>query len=56
MLTTHIGKILNVARRARDPGSNPGSGENFSLKLLVSTCQMVILKTKFTFNNNNNYK
>ena len=34
---------------AGDPGSNPGPGENFSLKLLISTCQMVILKAKIAF-------
>ena len=44
--------VIAPARRAGDPGSNPGPGENFSLKLLISTCQMVILETKFTFNNN----
>ena len=42
--------VIAPARRAGDPGSNPGPGENFSLKLLISTCQMVILETKFTFN------
>ena len=26
--------VVAPARRAGDPGSNPGSGENFSLKLL----------------------
>ena len=41
--------VIAPARRAGDPGSNPGPGENFSLKLLISTCQMVIPKTKFTF-------
>ena len=41
--------VIAPARRAGDPGSNPGSGENFSLKLLISTCQMVILKVKFTY-------
>ena len=30
---------------------NPGPGENFSLKLLISISQMVILKAKFTFKN-----
>ena len=41
--------IIAPARTAGDPGSGPGPDENFSLKLLISTCQMVILKTKFTF-------
>ena len=41
--------IIAPARRAGDPGSNPGPGENCSLKLLISTCQMVILKAKFTY-------
>ena len=27
--------VIAPARRAEDPGSNPGSGENFSLKLLI---------------------
>ena len=27
--------VIAPARRAGDPGSNPGSGENFSLKLLI---------------------
>ena len=27
------------ARRAGDPGSNPGPGENFSLKLLIYDLQ-----------------
>ena len=36
--------VVAPARRAGDPGSNPGPGENFSLTLLISTCQMVILK------------
>ena len=45
MLTTHIGKflmktlgsllVIAPARRAGDPGSNPGPGENFTLKLLI---------------------
>ena len=38
MLMTYIG-----------PGPNSGPGENFSLKLLISTCQMVIPKVKFTY-------
>ena len=29
--------------------ANPGPGENFSLKLLKSTCQMVILKAKIIY-------
>ena len=40
MLTTHVGKISD---------SNSGPGENVSLKLLISTCQMVILKAKIIF-------
>ena len=27
--------VIAPARRAGDPGSNPGSEENFSLKLLI---------------------
>ena len=38
--------VIAPARIAGDPGSNPGPGENFSLKLLISTCQMVILKNQ----------
>ena len=41
--------VIAPASRAGDPGSNPGPGENLSLKLLISTCQMVILKAKITF-------
>ena len=45
-----LGGLVVIApeRRAGDPDSNPGPGENFSLKLLISTCQMVILKGKTT--------
>ena len=28
--------VIAPARRAGDPGWNPGSGENFSLKLLIT--------------------
>ena len=33
----HLGGLVVIvpARRAGDPGSNPGPGENFSLKLLI---------------------
>ena len=31
------------ARRARDSGSNPGPGENFSLKLLLKKRRLQIL-------------
>ena len=41
--------IIAPARRTGDPGSNPGPGENFSLKLLISICQMGILKAKIRF-------
>ena len=41
--------VIAPARRAGDPDSNPGPGKNFSRKLLISTCQMVILKAKITF-------
>ena len=41
--------VIAPARRAGDPGSNPSPGKNFSLKLLISTCQMVILKVEITF-------
>ena len=41
--------IIAPARRAGDPGSNPGPDENFSLKCLISTCQIVIMKAKFTY-------
>ena len=30
--------VIEPARRAGDPGLNPGPGENFSLKFLISTC------------------
>ena len=36
--------VIAPARRAGDPGSNPGPGENVSFRLLISTCQMVIMK------------
>ena len=39
--------VIAPARRAGDPGSNPGPGKNFSLKLLISTCKTVILKITF---------
>ena len=32
--------VIAPARRAGDPGSNPGRGENFSLKLLNTTSQI----------------
>ena len=43
-----LGSVVFIApaRRAGEPGLSPGPGENFSLKLL--TCQMVILKAKFS--------
>ena len=41
--------VIAPARRAGDLGSNPGPGENFSLKLLISTCQLVILKAKIIY-------
>ena len=41
--------VIAPARRAGDPGSNPGPGEIFSLKLLISTSQIVILKANITF-------
>ena len=41
--------VIAPARTAGDPGSNPGPGENFSLKLLISTYQIVILKTKIIY-------
>ena len=44
--------VIAPARIAAGPGSNPGPGENFFLKLLISTCQMVILKANITFNIN----
>ena len=33
----HLGSlvVIALARRAGDPGSNPGPGENFYLKLLT---------------------
>ena len=40
--------VIVSVRRAGDLGSNPGPGENFSLKLIL-TCQMVILKAKITY-------
>ena len=36
--------VITPAHRAGDPGSNPGPDKDFSLKLLISICQMVILK------------
>ena len=35
----HLGVLVVIAsaRRAWDPGSNPGPGEDFSLKLLTIT-------------------
>ena len=53
MLTTHnLGNLVVIApaRRAGDPASNPGPGEDFSLKLLIYDCQKVILKAKFIYN------
>ena len=49
----HLGGLVVIApaRIAGDPVSSPGPGENFSLKLLISICQMVILKAKITFKN-----
>ena len=41
--------VIVPGRRAGDPGSNPRPGENVSLKLLTSTCQMVILKAKILY-------
>ena len=41
--------VIAPAHRAGDPGSNLGPGENLSFKLIISTCQMVILKAKITF-------
>ena len=29
------GLVVALVRRAGDPGSNPGLGENFSVKLLI---------------------
>ena len=40
--------VIAPARRAGDPGSNPGSGENFFLlNYEYKTYQKVILKLKF---------
>ena len=41
--------VIAPVRRVGDLGSIPGPGENFSLKLLISTYQIVILKTKIAF-------
>ena len=41
--------VIAPARIAGEPDSNPGPGENFSLKLLILTCQMVILKAKIIY-------
>ena len=38
--------VIAPVHRARDPGSNPGLGENFSLKLLVSYITELILTYK----------
>ena len=48
--------VIAPARIAGDPGSNPGPGENLSLKFLISTCQMVILKAKITHTHTHIYK
>ena len=41
--------VIAPARRAGDPGSNPGPGENFSLKLLVyiSNMSRSVLKQRY---------
>ena len=41
--------VITPASGAGNPGSNPGPGENFSVKLLISTYQIDILKTKIAF-------
>ena len=33
--------VIAPARRAGDPGSNPGPGENFSLKLFIQIYMLV---------------
>ena len=33
LLVGRLGGLVVIANRAGDPGSNPGPGENFSLKL-----------------------
>ena len=47
----HLGGLVVIgpAHRAGDPGWNPGPGDNFSLKLLIWTCQMVILLVKIAY-------
>ena len=41
--------VIAPARRAGDPGLNPGPGENFfPLNYYYTTYQMVILKAKFS--------
>ena len=35
--------VIAPARRAGDPGSNPGPGENFSLKLLIIIIIIIIM-------------
>ena len=52
MLMTHIGKILNVNLAFKITIWQVDFNnlrEQFSLKLIISTFQMVILKVKFTY-------
>ena len=39
--------VIAPARRAGDPGSIPGPGENFSLKLLIHNKHLLLLKFPF---------
>ena len=36
--------VIALARRAGDPGSNPGPGENFSIKLLICNTSIPLTK------------
>ena len=38
--------VIAPAHRAGDPGSNPGPGENFSLKLLIYIISYLLIKLK----------
>ena len=39
--------VIMLARKAGDPGSNPGPGENFSLKLLKTSVIVKIFQLSF---------
>ena len=41
--------VREPARSAGDPGSNPGPGENFSLKLVIGNKLSSIIRPGMTF-------